>query len=540
MEKRSKKIYYNPAQLETQLIAAHTSIIVAGRRFGKTHGINAPWLLRNTQHMPRSGGGIIGATFQQILTRTLPGTLKALEDRGFKRNIHYFIGRKPPQAAGFAKPVIEPVSYDHVMSWYNGSIQYLISQDIPGSSNSLTLQYLMGDEAKYLNFEKLKDETFPANGGFRGPWKNCPWLNSILFTSDMPTSKKGSWFLSYKDKMDQQVVDAIKYILKRIYELKLLEPTEKVKLQLNRYRLELAQLRSIAVYYKEYSSLENIEILGKKYFAQQKRDLPPLVFLTSILTIRPGKLKGGFYPSLNEKNHFYSAFNNSYLQNLDYDLEKAMEQSCLQDSDVELSKPICVAFDYNANINWLVCGQQSGIKALVLKSFYVKYQRKIRELVDDFCQYYRHHLTREVVYYYDATAISNNYALNTEDFASAVMSQFRLNGWRVTPVYMGAPVKHSEKYRILDDALKGHKYLLPMINANNNEALKIALEACDVKIGPNGFEKDKSGEKLAETEEDKLEYRTDGTDGFDNLLLGMFLYPQATSSGYSSGMSSFL
>ena len=96
----------------------------------------------------------------------------------------------------------------------------MISQDIPGSSNSLTLQAIFGDEAKFLDFEKLKDETFPANGGFKGPWKNCPWLNSMLFISDMPTSKKGSWFLSFREKMDKDVIEAIKGMVIKIAELR--------------------------------------------------------------------------------------------------------------------------------------------------------------------------------------------------------------------------------------------------------------------------------------------------------------------------------
>jgi len=526
-----KKIYFNNPQLEFRYVAAHTSVIVGGRRIGKSHGINAPWLLRNLQFMPRSGGGIIGATFQQLLTRTLPGSLKALEDMGYHRNVHYFIGRKPPKAAGFKEPVIKPASFDHVVSWYNGSIQYLISQDIPGSSNSLTLQYILGDEAKYLDFDKLKDETFPANGGFKGPWKNCPWLNSILFTSDMPSSKKGSWFLNFKDKMDVEVIDTIKMLVKRIYDLKQEKPTEWNKRKIKEYSLQLAQLRSIAVYYREWSTIENLQILGKKYIATQKRDLPPLVFATSIMCIKPGKLKDGFYPGLKD-DHFYTAFDNSYLQNLDYNLDKAGEETCLQDSDVDLFRPICVAFDYNANINWLVAGQQRGSKAMIIKSFYVKYQRKLRELVDDFCDYYRHHHTREVVYYYDSTALGSNYAVSSEDFASVICSQFEKNNWSVIRVYMGNPARHNEKYMIIDQAFKGQKYLMVRINEPNNEALKIALEHCGTKIGPLGFQKDKSGEKLAETEEDLLEHRTDGTDGFDTLCLGMFLYPQQQ---YSSG-----
>ena len=40
-----------------------------------------------------------------------------------------------------------------------------------------------------------------------------------------------------------------------------------------------------------------------------------------------------------------------------------------------------------------------------------------------------------------------------------------------------------------------------------------------------GFRKDKGGEKLAESEEDLLEHRTDGTDAFDTLYIGCEKFP---------------
>jgi len=189
---------------------------------------------------------------------------------GYKRNIHYFLGMRPPKSAGFKKPIREPARFDHVISWYNGSVQYLISQDIPGTSNSLTLQYILGDEAKYLDFDVLKDETFPANGGFKGQWAKCPWLNSMLFMSDMPTTKKGSWFLNYREKQDPELINLIQFLVTEIYRLKNLPQNSYTTQKLKGYRRKLAQFRSVAVYYREWSSIENIELLGKKYIAQNK------------------------------------------------------------------------------------------------------------------------------------------------------------------------------------------------------------------------------------------------------------------------------
>ena len=52
------RIYFNDVQRRVQLIAARTSVIVAGRRTGKTDSIASPFSLRNMQRMPGSGGGI--------------------------------------------------------------------------------------------------------------------------------------------------------------------------------------------------------------------------------------------------------------------------------------------------------------------------------------------------------------------------------------------------------------------------------------------------------------------------------------------------
>jgi hypothetical protein len=536
----NKPIYFNEAQIEAMYTAAHTEVIVAGRRFGKSHGIIGPRTLRNVQVMPRSSGAFVGDSYQKLLTQTLPGTFASLESLGFKRNLHYYIGTKPPKSARFQTPYINPASYDHVIAWYNGSIQYLISQDRTGTSNSMTLDYLIMDEAKDLSFDKLKSETFPANGGFKGYFGHCPWHHGLLIVSDMPTSKKGSWFLNYKEKMDPELIETIQGLVHEQWRLKSRlqeEDSLRVKYQLNSVNKTLRELRSIAVYYREWSSIENMLILGEKYIHQMKRDLPPMVFMTSILSKRIMKLKDGFYPGLKETVHYYTAYNNSYLDSLNYDLERARDQDCRQDADVDFNRPICIALDFNANISWLVCGQADGLKMRTLKSFYVKYERKIRELCQDFARYYRFHNLKKVNFYYDNTALTSNYAVNDEDFAWVIVDELNKLGWQVDRQHIGNPLKHHEKYIMIDQALKGQQHLFPLFNKHNNEALLLAMEQTGVKVGPLGFQKEKGGEKLAENEEDKLEYRTDGTDAWDTLFIGMNRFPVAD---YGSGFSTML
>ena len=534
------KVYFNKPQRLTQLIGANISVIVAGRRTGKMDSIAAPFVLRNMQRMPGSTGGIVVPTFKHGLTNTLPGLFAAWKRWGYIRGVHYVIGRKPPKT--FAKPIIEPAEFEHVISFYNGSCAVIISQDRPGSSNSLTLSWLLIDEAKFIDYNRLKDETLPANGGIKSHFGRHSCNHSILILSDMPQTQKGSWFLHYKEKMDVEVIRAIEGLVYDIWKLK--ERMKKAKAagqeiprawiyQLRHKDRQLNQLRSVATYYKEYSSIENLQLLGENYIRQMKRDLTPLTFQTSILCQRIGIAKDGFYSSMKER-HKYDASNFEYLDEVAqsfYAENEAQsfdgELDCRADRDCNPLAPICIGMDYNANINWIVAGQPSGRRLNVLKSFYVKFERKLPALIDDFCQYYAFHQNKTVIFYYDTTALGSNYAVNEQDFRWVIIHEFERHGWTVIDVYLGNPMRHDEKYLLINQAFAGKQRLMPFFNRQNNDDLILAVQAAGVSRGRNGFHKNKAGEKLAETEEDLLEHRTDGTDAFDTLYIGCEKFPQS-------------
>lgn len=520
--------YLNRAQQEALAVAANTEVDICGRRFGKSFGIVSLRVMRNVQFMPGSTGCFVASSYKQAHTRTLPAALSGLAEFGWQDNLHYVIGRKPPVKLGYGRPIIPVSNYDNIVSFYNGAQMMIVSQDVKMSSNSATFDWVIGDEAKGLDFQKLKDETFPANGGTRRYFSDCPWHHGILFVSDMPVQKSGRWLLNYREKSNPEVIDAIKALLARRWAVAVGPDTPERKYQLSSIDKLLADLRRIAVFYREWSTFENIDVVGLNYIRQMKRDLPFLVFQTSILSKRIERLRDGFYPNYNYQKHTYIANNNSLLQGLP--LGQGQDLGCLLDADLDLKAPIAVAFDFNANINWLVAGQRNGDTLQVINSFYVKYQRKLRELVDDFCQYYRSHLSKEVIFYYDSTALGSNYAVSDKDFCAVILEQFSLHGWQVEPVFIGKPMRHSDKYQILDDGFKGAKGLRPMFNREKNEALLTAISLAEVKVGYGGFQKEKGGEKLAETEDDPLELRTDGTDAFDTLYLGNTLYPYSSAA----------
>lgn len=538
-----KRVYFNKPQRLTQLIGANTTVIVAGRRTGKTDSIAAPFVLRNMQRMPGSTGGIVVPTFKHGLTNTIPGLLAAWKRWGYIEGIHYVVGRKPPKS--FRQPIIDPKDYEHVISFYNGSVAVIISQDRPGSSNSLTLSWLLVDEAKFIDYAKLKDETLPANGGIKSHFGKHSFNHSIMILSDMPQTQKGSWFLHYRDKMDPELIATIEATVYEIWRIKErirslnakgATVPDYLKGYLRRLDRDLNKMRSVAVYYREYSSIENLQLLGENYIKQMKRDLTPLTFQTSILCQRIGIAKDGFYSSMRE-GHKYDANDNQYLDTLGFDYDFSALDS-RADKDVDPDAPICIGMDYNANINWIVAGQPRDRRLNVIKSFYVKFERKIPALVEDFCRYYSEHRNKTVVYYYDATALGSNYAVNDQDFHYNVVKEFERHGWRIESVYLGNPMHHDEKYLLINNAFAGKQRLMPFFNRSNNEDLILAIQSAGVSNGRNGFRKDKSGEKLAESEEDLLEHRTDGTDAFDTLYIGCEKFPYHDTFALSvSGVS---
>ena len=542
MSKTIKK-YLHPAQQESMFIAANSEYHIAPRRWGKSEGLIALRLVRNIQQMPRSAGAIVVATYKQGLRNTLPATFHAIQRMfGLKPEKHFYVGRKAPPKSNFKTPYINPFTYEHAIHWYNGSITHLVSQDIPYTSNSLTLDYIIGDEAKTLSYDKLKDETFPANSGL--PYfQDCPWHCGMLFVTDQPTSKSGQWLWEREKEMDIELIETIQGLIYDIWQLKQINASES---HIKRLENDLAELRKFATLYreKEYTIFDNIEIVTENYVKRQKRDLPPITFRTSILNRRMRKIENGFYASLNDKIHCYDAYDNSFLdaqfRGKDGDIlyNRDIKENSLQDGDVDTEKPISVAFDPNSAISWCIVGQPDYEKQRLytLKAFFAKTPRKTREVCNAVADYYCYHPNRNIIFNYDSTLIDSSQEI---DHRAVIIDAFTNRGWNVIENFIGAPARHHTKQEQIDLAMKGVpevkgvKYLFPMFNRQHNEFLLLAMDQTGIIIGgKDGFRKNKSGEKEPDSVEDPTELRTDSTDAWDTLWIGSTFYPKTHTSNY--------
>lgn len=314
----------------------------------------------------------------------------------------------------------------------------------------------------------------------------------------------------------------------------------------------LRELRRVAFVVRRASSLSNVDLLTEDYIRSMKRDLPAFTFMVSIMNVKIQKSNDGFYSNLDiERIHGYMPEDIDPLTQANFSTQKktgiingkkvtaesyqpdlqelAERNDCRMDSDCIKTAPLYIALDYNANINTMVVGQvyeRDGMECLnVIKSFYVKNERKLRELISDFSKYYapKRSVCRDVTYFYDATAKQGaSYASSDERFYMTVTEELERNGWNVNGVDMGAPERHEVKHKIINEALAHITYPAIRINQPNNPDLIIALQMCEVQMSYKGFRKDKSQEKRPETEDSlPLQQRTDFTDAFDTLYLGV-------------------
>lgn len=551
------KFYLNKPQRYVFELMPRNFTGICARRVGKTFGFGGTYLMSIVTLMPRGKSALYCATLKQGLTRTIPETIHGIESMtGWIHGIHFFVGCHAPKAAAFPEPLVKPYNWEHCIHWWTGHVTHILSQDIKFSANSLTLDGYLIDEARNIRKQKVDEELEPALSGSPGMFNDCPLKKSRYILSDRPITREGQWVL---DREQLATPEVEKELLEEIRLYAYAVSNNKPKWMIADLLKNINRLRVACHLYKEYDTIDNLAVVGEDYIADMKRTLPLKIFNISILNIRQKRATDGYYSAFDSERHTYVVDTSNEVDNMrvviqptpknriktafeTWDFKRLQEHNCFLDRDIDPKQPLNIAFDYNANINWVVTAQRGetlGRRTMfVLGSMFVKNERKLRELCHDWANYYEPHRLRNnlVNFYYNQTAKQKGYANNNdnEKFHETITAELRARGWRVNAVDMGKAIGHMDKFFMLDDALKcitdprrgGQKYLYPFFNKENNEFLIAALESANVNRTTSGFEKDKSGEKLADSEDDPAELRTDGTDAFDDLFIGMNNFPR--------------
>ena len=114
----------------------------------------------------------------------------------------------------------------------------------------------------------------------------------MLITSDMPVTKKGSWFLEYEHKCDPELIELIQGTVYEVWrveqKIKALIAQGKtipawLRSQLRTLNRDLCRMRSVATYYREASTIYNMEVKGGALMGRRERGQAAWRFAASVL-----------------------------------------------------------------------------------------------------------------------------------------------------------------------------------------------------------------------------------------------------------------
>ena len=568
------KVYMAPWQKKVRNFGSRSTKVLAGRATGKS-----AFLAFNmgdvTIGMPRMMGGFCGASAKQNYTRTMPNVLKVMNLLGFTEGTHYFMGR-PPEKLHWPSPLAKPRVWENCVSFANGFVWQMISLAVKGSANGLNLAAIMGDETKYMPWQRVKEEVLPTLRGDFIPkdfdkveqrrWGygiNRKYNNhflSQLWVSDAGLNAREC--LWEKDAVETvEVNDKIKEKMAELRYMELYHPKQAPLLAQNEnYLRELYALRTESESFWRMSSIENAALLGGEAFIRQmKRELPDLLFRLQILGQPRGSAKDGFYCNFSELNTYVTdeiedlVFDKYSTRikgrtldgqrwptdfesdTLDWDAMQHDGEDCSLDLDLDYSEPLRIALDANADINCFVVGQtrihQGKAAVMVMKEFFVQGEIRLRGLSKLFAQYYapfRRRGCKEVILY-SASSIrqgaSKAYALEESEqsrFDIVVADELTSYGFKVTRAEFTS-WRHERKYQFLNDCLSFAESPAVFINRESGRCVYLRAALENTAVVPGTFRKSKETEKLRSEEGiggDKRE-RTTITDAFDDLIIGI-------------------
>ena len=483
-----KPIQYNFPQMLASFAARRWKILILemARGTGKTTDL-ARQLKDIVVDMPRSNNLLIGSTYKDMLTRTLPSTVAGLESHGIFQDLHYFIRKQPPPKwrKTWPKAYQQPLDYDKYITFWNGTGFNLISQDVPGDGRGLNTDSEVKDEAALLSKELMDANTTPTlRGSKKKVFEKSPFFKSSYAVSSTPLTLSGRWFVDMEEAAIKNP-DLIKFI--------------------------------------SANSKWNRQNLAKNWLEDQRALVLPWIYDAEYLNIRPNITTDMFYFLLDEKKHGYSNYNYRYY------VEVGQTIDCRGDSDLELSKPLLLGADWGSAINSCVVTQSIGREFRVIKNFYVLgiNRENQTDLYDKFDKYYSYKKPHNNLIYlhYDNTGnIDTGFTKLTR--AQQVKAQLEAKGWKVILVTRGRNnPQHDKKFRLWELILKENNDLYPIfrINIYNCRELLVAMQHAKTKERSDiaGVKKDKSSERA--TDHTRV-YATDLTDALDSVFFQRYGY----------------
>lgn len=402
--------WFNKTQIEFVTAPQKIKTAICGRGFGKTTMLSLILFLI-VKHLPRSKGFLAAKTIDQITNEILPQIRKKLEAMGLKEGLHYVIGLQPPE--WYAKPISQIKDYKFAMCFWNGTTIRFLSHARPANRRGGTYDWGIIDEAL-----EMRESTFDS-------------VFSQLIRGNLYT-------------FDHALHHSLFIITSR--------PSKSFAFWIYRFR-ELARKQPNKYLWLEASAEDNVDALGKEWFAEQKDRLSPLQYQTEIENKEITQLPDGFYYLFKRGTHTYRPV---------YDSSRRMQ-------DIQATDLLELSFDFGGKFSCMTIWQEQNGTEYCRRELFVKNERKIPALIDDFCTMFDKHGYKYARLWGEPRGRDEN-ALDESMFI-IIQKRLKKNGWM-------SEIKTPAGYQTAAQAVRYTFIEQLLSNSENMPKLKINEDAC--------------------------------------------------------------
>lgn len=523
-------ISLNSFQITAQLFRAKLKYLIAGRATGKSF-INGAEVDENIRLMPRGITTVTQDTLGQALTKTLPSTFKYLEMLGYKKYDHktrsgdYVVCQKPP--AHFYEPFEKVMSHEHMITFSNGHALYILSQ--AAGARGPNADYNITDEALTIDKTKFDQEAAATNRGNEEQFgfksrKPVFKHHGSTFTSSMGYLPEHKWLTEPAKYYEEEAGIRIFEVWNKIVNLQLqlikakLANDEAQAIELWHESARLRQqitpfVSKDGVLFMLSNAFDNIYNIGFSYISKMYQVMDIVTFMIEILNYYIDKVTDCYY-AIDERHVYYKADNDNYIRGLadnnNFDWDSLQKRHSLYDSDCDPNQPLEITPDWGSKISLIEVAQERNfdfVTGLIqrtdnnINEFFVKPEDSadtmINSLMDNFCEYYRYHKKKEVIYTVD-TYGDIRLANSKKTYNQHAIARLQKNKWKViVRKHPGKEPPHNDKYLLWSYMLHETDSSLPKkrFNGARCKFTLISMNNTSVIQKSNGtFEKDKKSE----------------------------------------------
>lgn len=455
-------MYFNQKQIAFLKARQKQKLFLGGRGVGKTT-VMGEAQYRSAAQFPRGKGFLSSSTYAQILTKSIPEMQAIWEKHGLIEDFHYVIGKKPPKS--YVKPVKPPKRFENIITFGNGYNIELLSMDRPDLARGGSFDCGDIDEAALVKKEAYTRVILPSVRGNRERFAHIPEHHQVRLYTSVPWKPSGYWVLNFEEWAMEEPED---------------------------------------FFFLEATTLDNIAVLGMDFIKRLEKTLPWLEYQIEILNRRITKIQGGYYHKFDPDRH-------CKIDTYNYGLgERGI--TVKGDKDINPRALIDLSFDFGGHFNCALALQQGRNNQVnILKEFFTKDERKLRELVADFCDYYKEHKKKYVRLWGEPRG--NDRQPDSEPLFHRARSYFESHGWTAEICATHIAADHVARYNLMSTLFdeSDDNYPIVRINANNCKNLILVLQTTDIK---DDLKKDKHKEKDPNFPQEQAPHLGDCLDNF--------------------------